>query len=65
MNEHTVRVTNQPAQAPSGETAPDQDDSAAAVHGADINSDEVDASLDQALGPLWARVLAPLPLPVI
>ncbi|ESS15655.1 MAG: LpxL/LpxP family acyltransferase [Burkholderiales bacterium] len=65
MNEHTVKGTNQPVHDPSGETGPDQDDTAAAVHGTDINSEEVDASLDQALGPLWARVLAPLPLPVI
>jgi hypothetical protein len=33
--------------------------------GGDINSEGVDTSLDQAMGPLWARVLAPLPLPLL
>jgi Kdo2-lipid IVA lauroyltransferase/acyltransferase len=36
-----------------------------AAEGTDINSEGVDNSLDQALGPLWARALAPLPLPVL
>lgn len=61
-NKHTDanRLTTGVQAAPAAASA----DEALSV-GGDINSEDVDTSLDQAMGPLWARVLAPLPLPLL
>lgn len=50
-----------PDSQPPNDTA--ADDALSAV--GDINSEGVDTSLNQAMGPLWARALAPLPLPLL